>query len=120
VPVAQPAERVYPPPSQRAQPAEAQPLVLTLSARQNCWVAVTIDGETILNRVLAEGESQTLEANSEIVLSVGNAGGIRFTVNDQQGVPLGRSGEVRRNIVITRQSLPSLVADAPAEGSGSS
>lgn len=119
-PPTQPVERVYPPPSQRPRPDEPQALVLTLSAQQSCWVAVTIDGETILNRVLAEGESQTLEANSEIVLSVGNAGGIRFTVNDLQGVPLGRSGEVRRNIVITRQSLPSLLADAPAEGSGSS
>ena len=30
-------------------------------------------------------------------------------VNDRPALPLGRSGEVRKNIVITRQNLPSLV-----------
>jgi hypothetical protein len=59
--------------------------------------------------VLSSGESQTVEAQGEIVLSVGNAGGLSFRVNDKPGVPLGKSGEVKKNIVITRQNLPSLV-----------
>jgi hypothetical protein len=33
------------------------------------------------------------------------------SVNDKPGVPQGRSGEVKRNIVITRKSLPTLVPD---------
>ncbi len=109
------SDRVYPPPAQgRPAPEGAEnSLVLTLSARQSCWVAVQADGHTVLNRVLGEGETETLEAKGEIVLSVGNAGGLSFTVNDRPGVSLGRSGEVRRNIVITRQSLPSLVEDTP-------
>jgi hypothetical protein len=72
-------------------------------------VEVRADGATVINRVLAEGESQTLEARGEIVLSVGNAGGLSIRVNDRPALPLGRSGEVRKNIVITRQNLPSLV-----------
>ncbi len=84
-------------------------LALTLSAQEACWVAVRADGQTIVNRVLNQGESETVQARGEIVLSVGNAGGITFSVDDRRGVPLGRSGEVRRNIVITRDSLPSLV-----------
>ena len=67
----------------------------------------------MLNRVLNEGESQTVEVAGEIILSVGNAGGVTFRVNDRPGVSLGRSGEVRRNIVISRKSLPSLVQEAP-------
>jgi len=63
----------------------------------------------VVNRILAQGESQTLEAQGEIVLSVGNAGGLSIRVNDRPALPLGRSGEVRKNIVITRQNLPSLV-----------
>jgi hypothetical protein len=43
------------------------------------------------------------------VLSVGNAGGLSIRVNDRPALPLGRSGEVRKNIVITRQNLPDLV-----------
>ncbi len=84
-------------------------LVLTMTAQQECWVEVRADGTTVVNRVLAEGESQTLEARGEIVLSVGNAGALRLKLNDRPALPLGRSGEVRKNIVITRQNLPSLV-----------
>lgn len=117
-----PVERVYPAPAQAVSASESasENLVLNLSARQSCWVQVQVDGRTVLNRVLNEGETETLEAQGEIVLSVGNAGGLSFTINDRRGVPLGRSGEVRRNIVITRQSLPSLVEDAPAAGASHS
>jgi cytoskeleton protein RodZ len=84
-------------------------LVLTLKAQQDCWVEARADGQTVLNRVLTGGETATLEAHGQIVLSVGNAGGLAFRVNDRPGVPLGKSGEVKRNIVINRDNLPSLV-----------
>lgn len=114
-----PSLRVYPPPS--GTPANASPsapeqgagLVLDLQARQSCWVAVQADGVKVIDRVLAEGESQTLSARDEMVLSVGNAGGLSFKLNGRPGVVLGREGEVRRNIVITRQSVPSLQQDGP-------
>lgn len=117
-----PSLRVYPPPSgppataaAAAGPAAAQAagLVLDLQARQSCWVAVQADGVKVIDRVLAEGESQTLSARDEMVLSVGNAGGLSFKLNGRPGVMLGREGEVRRNIVITRQSVPSLQQDGP-------
>ena len=133
MPMVVPSDRVYPPPRDRPAPAGSsseshaatfpgsppplvapENLVLILSAREATWVAVQADGRVVLNRVLNEGESETLEAHGELVLSVGNAGGVAFRLNDRPGRPLGRSGEVRRNIVITRQSLPSLVQDAPS------
>jgi cytoskeletal protein RodZ len=106
-----PAEPVYPAAVSAPDPeaAERQNLVLTLSAREPCWVAVQVDGQPVLNRVLSGGETETIEAQGEIVLSVGNAGGQSFRVNDRPGVPLGRAGEVKRNIVITRKNLPALV-----------
>lgn len=114
-----PSLRVYPPPSGAppvdgpAAPAQAAGLVLDLQARQSCWVAVQADGVKVIDRVLVEGESQTLSARDEMVLSVGNAGGLSFKLNGRPGVVLGREGEVRRNIVITRQSVPSLQQDGP-------
>jgi len=108
----QPVDRVYQP---EAPPVvEDDTLVLTMEARQSCWVKAEVDGEERLNRVLAAGERATIEADGEIVLSVGNAGGLSFSVNNREGLPLGDSGEVRRNIVITRQNLKSLLAEAPA------
>lgn len=111
---AAPADPVYPTPVAERPALEQAPdaLVLTLHAQQSCWVEVAADGQTVLSRVLSQGETATLEAQGEIVLSVGNAGGLSFAVNDRRGVPLGRSGEVRRNVVITRQNLPSLVESA--------
>jgi cytoskeletal protein RodZ len=101
---------------------EREGLVLTLQASQPCWVAVEADGSAVLNRVLGQGETETIEAAGEIILSVGNAGGVSFVVNDRPGVPLGKSGEVRRNIVISRKNLPSLVQEAapPDPGTHSS
>jgi cytoskeletal protein RodZ len=110
-PAVLPTDRVYPAPTAAAAPA-GDSLVLTMTAEQDCWVEVRADGETVVNRVLAPGESETLEAHGEIVLSVGNAGGLSIRVNDRPALPLGRSGEVRKNIVITRQNLPSLVEPA--------
>jgi len=114
--VIQEGDRVYPPPSQvpGAEGAQHDGLVLTLNARESCWVAAQVDGQTVINRVLSEGETETLEAQGEIVLSVGNAGGLDFSVNERPGFPLGKSGEVRRNIVINKQNFPSLVEDPPA------
>ncbi len=124
-PAVLPTDRVYPSPelaTAAANPASGDGLVLTMTAQQDCWVEVRADGATVINRVLAEGESQRLEARGEIVLSVGNAGGLSIRVNDRPALPLGRSGEVRKNIVITRQNLPSLVqqdgAAAPDGHSG--
>ncbi len=121
-----PREFVYPPAASTPQPSSrpeaasaataADGLTLSLAAQQDCWVRVTVDGETVLDRVLTAGQRETLAAEGEIVLSVGNAGGVTFSVNDRPGVPLGKSGEVKKNIVITRQSLPSLVEqDPPSE-----
>ena len=111
-----PTDRVYPPPSPSAAPAEVAPagMVLAIQVRRNCWVAVQADGVRVLDRVLAEGEVHTLNAKKEIVLSVGNAGGIAIKLNGRPGVALGQEGQVRRNIVITPQSLPSLVQAQPA------
>jgi cytoskeletal protein RodZ len=112
-PVVLATDRVYPSPT-RASESTGDSLVLTMTAQADCWVEVRADGATLVNRVLAQGESQTFEARGEIVLSVGNAGGLSIKVNDRPALPLGRSGEVRKNIVITRQNLPDIVGQKDA------
>jgi cytoskeleton protein RodZ len=117
--VSLPTDRVYPAPGPSAPPVAAAPdaaLVLAIQARKSCWVMVQADGVRVMARELAEGERQTLRASREIVLSVGNAGGIAIELNGRPGLALGREGQVRNNIVITPQSLPSLVQARPAAG----
>ena len=121
--VIQPTDRVYPPPSslgsQSVSIESRDGINLSLTAQADCWVLAEADGETVLNRVLASGETQTFEARGQIVLSVGNAGGLVLKVNDHPGVSLGRSGEVKRNIVINKESLPSFVKDQDVSPAGS-
>jgi cytoskeleton protein RodZ len=92
-----------------AAPAPPASLMLELKAQQPCWVAARVDGESVMDRVLIAGESTTMQAAGEILLSVGNAGGLAVSVNGQPALPLGREGEVRRNIRIARDSLSALV-----------
>jgi len=121
--VIQPTDRVYPPPPSLGTVDEAEApaegITLSLTAQADCWVMAEADGETVINRILASGESQTFEARGQIVLSVGNAGGLVLKVNDRPGVSLGRSGEVKRNIVIDKANLPSFVKTTNASPPGS-
>jgi len=116
-PTSFPPDRVYPPPTPTPNAAPSagavQGLALVLTATQDCWAAVLADGTRVLDRVLKAGESVTVNAKSEIVLSVGNAGGVTYTLNGRLGVALGREGEVRRNVVITRESMASLLQESP-------
>jgi transcriptional regulator with XRE-family HTH domain len=104
-----PREHVYA--ESPASPAASSGLRLALTARATSWVAVTVDGQSVVDRIFAAGEAQAFEGRAEILLSVGNAGGMSFTLNEQPGKSLGRTGEVRRNIQITQQSASAFVQD---------
>jgi cytoskeleton protein RodZ len=116
-PASFPPDRVYPPPTPTPNavpsPGEVKGLAITLTAKEDCWTAAQADGAKVLDRILKTGESVTVNAKNEIALSVGNAGGVTYTLNGRSGVPLGREGEVRRNIVITRESVASLLQETP-------
>jgi cytoskeletal protein RodZ len=110
-------DRVYPPPSgtaASAAPLTPGTLALTLTARRSSWVEAKVDGTTVLNRVLKDGESQRLEGRQEVVLSMGNAGGMAVTLNDRPLAPLGAEGEVKKGIVINAQTAPALLAAGPS------
>jgi cytoskeleton protein RodZ len=113
-PVTYPPSNVYPPPMAASAPAPSAngALVMKLTARQSAWVKVQVDRVTVLNRTLAQDDTQTFEARDEIVLSVGNAGGVAYSLNGRPAAPLGPEGKVR-NVVINRENWESLVAGTP-------
>jgi cytoskeleton protein RodZ len=88
------------------------PLVVTLRAREDCWIALHAGGRALMDKVLRAGDSETVQVDDEVILHVGDAGALDLLINDQPATPLGDRGEVRRNIVINKNNLPSLV-EAP-------
>lgn len=70
-------------------------LRIEVTATESCWLQATTDGVQVPARVLGRGERQLLEAKREIVLSVGSAGAVSWTINGRTARPLGRLGEVK-------------------------
>jgi cytoskeleton protein RodZ len=99
-PLSFPQDRVYPPPSAAAGEARTG-VVVGLTVRKKSWVEAKVDGTTVLSRVMDEGETHRLDARDAVTLSLGNAGGVEYSLNGRPATPFGREGEVRRNVVIT-------------------
>lgn len=85
-------------PASSPAPASAEPrpqtLTLDLRPRGPCWVSLTLDGQPVFSRLMQPGEREVHEATREIVLNVGDAGALAFSINDRPGRPLGQDGQV--------------------------
>jgi len=82
------------PPASLGSAALAEALTLELHPTGPCWVSLTIDGERVFAGVLQADDRAVYEAQERIVLSVGNAGLIAFSLNQQLGRALGSDGAV--------------------------
>ena len=81
------------------------PIRLGIKTRENCWVSVKVDGKTVYQKVLEKGRSEFWNAKDKIELSLGNAGAVELEVNGSIFTNLGRRGQSRKNIVITKDGL---------------
>ena len=80
-------------------------LVLRVMAIEKTWLSVDIDGSTHHEVLLQPGEHQRWSAQTEFVLTIGNARGTQVWLNDQEiGLPEdGRN--VLRDLALTRELL---------------
>lgn len=85
------------PPQAATMPGQqtAEMLTLQVAATERVWVAVDADGKMVLQRVLAPGEIETLQARESFDVTTGNAQGTVFTLNGETLKPMGRRGEVK-------------------------
>jgi len=75
-------------------PAQDEFQVL-VHARDESWIRTRIDGASGSSEVLAAGTERTLRAHKELVLKVGNAGGVNLSFNGRKLAFGGESGEVK-------------------------
>lgn len=86
---------------QAVQPEPVQGLQLELNFDEDCWIQVYADGNLIVDGLKLEGFRIQVKAEKELLINLGNAGGVSFRLNGQSGKPLGRRGAVIKNIRIT-------------------
>jgi cytoskeletal protein RodZ len=96
--------------AQTAPSVLPQPLQLTLTATEDCWIGLDVGGDRVENRVLKKGESFSISARQNASLAVGNAGGLLVAIDSGPARPLGNRGEVKRNIVLSPETIGALSA----------
>lgn len=80
-------------------------VVLVIRAKEDSFLKVKVDGQTVYQSVLRKGKAETWTAKDKIELSVGNAGGLLLEINGKIFSSLGRSGQSIKNILITSEGL---------------
>jgi cytoskeletal protein RodZ len=71
-------------------------LRIELRAKGPCWVRAVADGQPALARLLQPGDTETLTAQRDIVLRVGDPAALSYSVNGRAGQPLGAA-----NVAVT-------------------
>lgn len=66
-----------------------------LTVTDQSWVRVVADGKEAFEGVLTEGMTRSWNANKQLVVKAGNAGGIMVSFNDGKAKPLGAPGTVQ-------------------------
>jgi cytoskeletal protein RodZ len=75
------------------------PLVsLLLEFEEDSWMKLTASGEAVFVGLVRRGQTRKFESRGGFQLSLGNAGGVRVTVDGRALEPLGRAGQVVRDL----------------------
>ncbi len=85
-------------PEPAPEPAEEKPVSLLLEFEADSWTKLDAAGETLLVGLVRRGETKRFEAQGGFLLTLGNAGGVRVTVDGRALESLGRAGQVIRNL----------------------
>lgn len=75
---------------------ETQNVDLFISARQDCWLEVSIDGMSDYIGLMKAGEEITFVGQESVFIKAGNAGGIEIVVNGEKQGIFGDIGQVKR------------------------
>ncbi|MDF1526506.1 MAG: DUF4115 domain-containing protein [bacterium] len=88
--------------------AREEPIIeldLLLRATEKTWLRIQADSSEPWETTMKSGDEIRLKAVDRVTLYIGNAGGIMFELNGKRFGPLGTSGQVISNYVITKDNL---------------
>ena len=85
-------------PAAPAAAAEVPVVTVVLEFDQDSWTRLEAAGNTLFAGLVRRGEVKRFESRGGLRLTVGNAGGVRVTVDGHALDPLGRQGQVVRDV----------------------
>jgi cytoskeleton protein RodZ len=92
-------------------PEEEKGIRIEIAFTEKTWIQVYADGRLALDGIRAAGDKAEVRADTELLVHLGNAGGLAYTLNGKPGTPFGRSGAVVKNIRITAGNLASFLRE---------
>jgi cytoskeleton protein RodZ len=78
-------------------PESEQLVSLLLEFDADSWTKLDAAGQTLLEGLVRRGETRRFEARGGFRLTLGNAGGVRVTIDGHALESLGRTGQVIRD-----------------------
>lgn len=84
-------------------PIQTKPVVIIAKYTDQCWTSVTADNKSIFEGTPKAGDTLTWEAEQNVTIKVGNAGGIDIIYNGQSMGQLGSKGEVFIKSFVAKQ-----------------
>ena len=109
------AEKIEPSPEPvSVTPVEREnvgPSRITLRGKSNSWISVrdTVSDRLLFMRLLSKGEEYQVPNRSGLELMTGNAGELELWIDGKLLPPLGRIGEVKRNVELDADKLKATV-----------
>ena len=98
-----------PPPAKKEEPEIEEGLTMEFTVQQETWIEVFADQEMLDSGIKYPGERLRYKARNEFLIHIGNAGGIAYTINNQEGIKFGEQGAVRRDIMITSDNYQDFI-----------
>jgi cytoskeletal protein RodZ len=94
-PPARPESSVTAPAPMVASAGSGGPVKVAVTAAEPVWILARTDGKYSFSGTLEANETRTVEAESIVLLRLGNAGGVTITLNGKSIGEVGPKGQVR-------------------------
>ena len=85
------------------------PINVAINLTGDCWMRVTVDGQTQFEGMLSKGTQKNWTAQEEIRIKAGNAGAVLFSLNGASAQLAGDLGAVK-DLIFTPTSTPDEIA----------
>lgn len=96
--VATPSSQPSASPNSSASPVAAAPVAVKLNVTDDSWAEIVVDGKVAFDGTLQKGTQKTWGGQKQVVITLGNAGGVLVSYNNGAAKPLGALGDIVQNV----------------------